>query len=336
MTVFWPVAEGLGALVSLFAWLGAALILFAYRSTIGALITLLAGALQDLNFSVLGVSVPLGSILSGPIVGLNSAVERVLGTAVSATQYSWHYWMHALSGSITWIGQAVDYDMHEVGKAFGALRRATIPRLISQSIAAAEHPIRFAQAQLTADLAAAERSIGSDLLATQRAVAAAERAAEERLGKLEAGVKGAAASAIAVTLPQIHGLEHDLSGVEAWIKAHAKDFTVAGITGAVLAVVTSEFSFLRCNNTKSFLRHLCGLPIKLFEDLLGGVLDYLVISNLCYLLTEMEKLSLKMLPYIEDGTSAIDSIIGCQKSTVAAAIPLNYTSVPVSWANLTL
>jgi len=289
--VFWPVAEGLGALVALFAWLGAALILFAYRSTFGAAFIWIAKKLEVLNFSVLGYGVDIGTKLAGVFTDLDNDILNTLGAVVGTAQGAYHTWMHALSSSITWIGQAVDYDMHEVGKAFGALRRATIPRLISQSIAAAEHPIRFAQAQLTADLAAAERSIGSVLLATQRAVAAAERAAEERLGKLEAGVKGAAASAIAVTLPQIHGLEHDLSGVEAWIKAHTKDFTKVGAAGLVAAALSElGLSSLSCRNNKTLSKGVCGLATKVLDDLLAGLIAVVGTVSLVQLAEEYKKL----------------------------------------------
>jgi hypothetical protein len=288
---FAPVFEGLGAIGALLAWLGAALILYAYRSTLGALLSLLVKAIQSVSVPTPFGGIDVGKWIAAPISALDNAVLQALGTAVEAAQYSYHRWMHELSSTFDWIGQAVDYDMHEVGKALGALRRGTIPRLIHEAISAAEHPIQAAIGALTGDIAVARHTIDADVKAAERDAQALERATAARIGHVENVAKGAAAAAIAVTLPGIHGLERDWDAVKARLDSISKKLSLAGIAGLV-ALGLSELGLgsQRCSNNKKLTKSVCGLSTKVLDDLLAGLVAIVGTVSLIELAEDYQKL----------------------------------------------
>lgn len=273
MTVFVPFAEGLAALSALLFWLGCFLLLVSYRATLGAVLTALGNLLGSLNIGTPFGTIPLGSALAGPLVALNSTIEAGLATAVSASDRSWHFWMHALASSLTWIGEAVAWDMHEVAKAFAVLRHSTIPGLIATAINAALHPVSFALSELVSHRATEERVLKHAVAAATSAATTAKHAADVAAPKIEPIAKAAAAAAIAVPIPRIGAIERDVSGIKSWIREHEHLLTKAGVVGLVAAAL-SELGLgnSNCSNNKKLSKGICGLAGKVLDDLLAGLI----------------------------------------------------------------
>jgi len=317
VTEFWPFFEGLGALAALFAWLGAALILFSYRATIGALLSAIVSAIQGISIPTPFGGIDIGRYLAAPISALDNTVNDALSAVVDATQFSWHFWMHALASTLDWIGGALSYDMHEVGKAFQALRRSTIPSLISAAISAALHPLSFLLATLERNTSIGQRLLHGAVSAVEGEVSSLERTALSEIHHLENEAKGAVSAAIAVTLPGIHGLDRDVSGIQAWIKANAKKLTAAGIVGLVAAALENlGLGNSRCSNNKKFTKSVCGLSSKVLDDLLAGLVAIVGSVSLLQFAEEYQKLvpgltsEIRTFWRVTSGTAAKDRALG--------------------------
>ena len=331
------IALALPALGVMCVILIALLIAYAVEGTVGALLQWVAKQLDSATIHIpyVGSFNPFGPL----ITILNAAADElhvIVAGLIAANAWAFHVFVRANA-----------YAWQELSAALGDLADGT-----SQTL---EWMWRHGFASLIGDaligpLADIKYLLGGfHQLAKDAAewVAHPERIITKEIGKAVApaaaipkiiyrDIPVVVSKAVAIPWGAIHGVERDVSGIEKWIRSHVKDLTEAGLAGVVIAVLAKEFSWLQCKNNANIGKHFCGWPVKALEDLLGGVLDYLAISNLCLLLTEMDKLATAMLPYIEQGTTAIDSLIKCQKSTVAGPIPLSRTAVTAPWTNLAL
>ena len=273
MIEFAPILEGLGALVALFAWLGCALILFSYRSTLGALLAALVNALEGLNIGTYFGTIPIGSAIAAPLNAINNIILNGLGLAMSASEYAWHAWMHALASTLTWIGGAVAWDMHEVGKAFQAVVRHVVPRAIVQRVTTIVRPVTVRVEHAAATAAAGAIGVEAEALAAREAAKIAKLTAELSLPKAEAAATAAVAAATAIPLPRIGHIEHDVEAMKAWIKAKSKVLTGAGVVGLVAAALSElGLSSSRCSNNQKLSKGICGLSTKVLDDLLASLI----------------------------------------------------------------
>ena len=328
-----PAAVDLAGLLAAFlAFLVCYSLLVAYKSTLGALLQTLANAVHSV--SVAGIH-PL-AFLSDGINALDSAINAALSAAVLGTEYAWHRMLH---WTATLIHEAVTATADLADATYSAFRH-TIEHVIPSLIGSAIRPLYGAVHSLSHQLAYLWRVVTSlaqkvDHAATVTVPKAVTRLIPVTRIEIGKGVK-AAEAAIATTLPRVQRVEREATALEKWIRAHTKDLAIGAVSGLLVAAIARDFPWLRCKNNKNLAKHLCSWPIKALEDLLGGVLDYLVISNLCVLLTEMDALASQMLPFIEQATGVIDSVVKCQSSTIARPIKLTRTSVSPPWSKLPL
>lgn len=317
MTFFAPAFEGLAAITALLVFVAAWLILQAWRGTFGRLIDGVVSWVSEFGIPTFFGTISIGAYLVAPLGGVNGIVEGALGLVVTSTEWAWHKLFHTLASTIIWIGQSVAYDMHEVGKAFGVLRRTTIPALISDAVQVGTHPIRFIVGQLRSDLHAAERAISADVAAVTSEAHTLEREALARLGHVESDAAGAASAAIAVVLPGLHGLERDVSGIQKWIKEHERLLTKAGIAGLVAgALAELGLGSQSCANNKKFTKSVCGLSSKVLDDLLAGLVAIVGSVSLLQFAEEYQKLvpgltsEIRTFWRVTSGTAAKDRALG--------------------------
>jgi hypothetical protein len=248
--------------------------LFAYRSTLGALLTSLAQAFDSVNLNLGVVNVGLG-FLGSAVDTLNNAILRGLGLAVESTEYSWHQWWNWTARAFYAIGDAERYVAQETLQGFKILRRAVIPTLI----AAAVGPLLTA----ISDLRDLTKGVAKTITIRVTKVEALSHA---QLLKIERAVAGT----IAYPIPKLGHIETDLS--EAWAKLRGigKTLTPAGILGLVLAALSAVgLGSARCANTQRWNKAMCGLPTQVLENLLGGLVAIFGTLSLVKLAEDYQK-----------------------------------------------
>lgn len=263
-------APELVGLLAAFCFLLAMLIVqFGYTYTFGALLKALASLLN------VGIGVGIGptvhpfAFLGGALNSLDNQIRHAIGVGVQYGQYGWNRMLQFTAYSIQETGRAIEGLAHDTLQFAGYVRH----HLIRAAIAVAIGPIWLAVYALEKLVRALATTVPK--LAHQAAQTASETttAVRTKVIRIERTVVHTTTTVIAsgatIALPRIRRAEHELTGLEKWVREHAKQLTEAGIAGLVVAALGRHgLGWTRCAKVGKLGKGVCGLDNSLIESLL--------------------------------------------------------------------
>ena len=132
-------------------------------------------------------------------------------------------------------------------------------------------------------------------------------------------------------------LDREYERLYRWIRTHPWTAATTAFTGAVaVALARLGGSWIRCDNWKGIGRSVCGLPGSLISELLSGVLDVLVLTDLCELVAGMSQVAQAFVPEIDAIVGTASGLIGCHGTTApkqwaAQGVSLAPVNNPLTW-----
>ena len=237
--------------------------------------------------------------LGGPFRDVDSFVVAALQNWCAGAEIEMGYCLHGMRKVALYTAQMVDWLARETDASLDWLGRIHVPRLVKYATPALLLPLLLPK--LIRAILPHVRTV------VYRPVRVIYRTLPAQTVTI---VKKAAAVAIpgAVALP---GLEREVKGLGRWAwRANRRLLRVEGLFGAAaMAAAMANVLGLpnwRCltrGNIGKVARRLCGLGPQALEDLLGLLVDVLIIEDICQVVT-----------LLEDGLVAvqgtIDSIVG--------------------------
>ncbi len=229
---------------------------YAYRSTFGAAFQKIIDGIHSLPRINLHFTSISFDFLATPFEAVDHAVRHAIGVAISATQHVWNYALGYVAHLITEAGEAIAGGAEDTLRAIQILGGHTIPHAITNRIA-----------QLRVQVARLEHTLS-------RAPAVGWHAITKRLAALEHAIAvKAAAVAGTLPIPRIGRIEHDLTGVEKWIRSRGRLLTIAGISALLIAALGRlGLGWTRCSKVGRTGKQLCGMDESLLESLLADTL----------------------------------------------------------------
>jgi hypothetical protein len=263
-----PVVDLIPLILPLLIFVVCWMLLTAYKSTLGALLGLLADAL---NVSILGQH-PFAFISDG-IKAFDSAINASLGQAMIGTKLVFAKVLHAhailwhdLTGAVADLAEATE-------KQFRHLPRAVIESIIPAWVYPLRTTVHFLQkllARVEAKVASLPRLVTNTVThETTKVITKVEKVTVVK-------VKAAAVAiprAIGIPLPRVGALERDVRGIDARIRDLLHKVSGAAIAAAVATAIGAlGLSWARCSRVKKLGKAVCGLDDKLLDSLLADAL----------------------------------------------------------------
>lgn len=277
-------------LLALLAWMVCYGLLYGWKHTFGALI--------DAITSLLTIHTPLGSINFGwPLDQLNNAVQHALSVGVKDSEKAMGLFFHAAGVIVGWMvnymlatatvmEHAIGWLIHVYipGRASWAASLLYPPALIAKivrSIIAKELPHIGRQAKAVAHDATTViyrpvKVFGRRLTKAEKAILA-----------LAAAVAGLGGHVLhpghTLSLPKtwygltkrLAKLERRMHRAEGWLAAGVLAVAMANVLGISAKCLRGK------GNVARVARRLCGLPATAIEDLLGLLVDILIVEDIC-------------------------------------------------------
>jgi len=244
------------------------MLLVSYRMTLGALLTLLANAL---NVSIL-TKRPF-AFLAGALDALNSFMNNSLASGVRAGEHAFSavvnfhaiLW-HDLTAAVADLADAAERQFRHLSRH----SIAAIVHAITDPYGTALQFVKGQVAQLVHDVSKASKAVTRVVVHDLPSVVVNF---PKRI-TIETRKAIAAIPAInAPAIPRLGSIEHDLASVEKWIRTHGKQLTEAGIVGLVVAALSRiGLNWTRCSNTSKYGKNLCGMDPSLVESLIADTL----------------------------------------------------------------
>ncbi len=295
---------------------------FGYAYTFGALLRALARLLDvgiDLQFTTVR---PFG-FLAGALTDVDNFIRHGLGVGIEYAQYGFNKMLQAISYSIQELGNAIEGLASDTRQALDGLRHITIPGVISLllgPLAAKLYQLGLRVAALAEAAAGAAVHPGRIITHTIERVRTIEHTV---IKTVTVTVPAVASTAIAWPRARIGQLEREASTAEKWIRAHAGDFTVAGIAGLIGATILSRFDlgWLRCKGVGRVGKALCGLS-GLIETIAMDAIGALLITDLCAFAAALEYTAERTRPLMLEYVDVENALIGCRGYTAPAELEL--------------
>lgn len=266
------------------------LLTYAWEATFGQLIEAVIAVLEPVSVRIPGIG---RYHLFGPLIiflrGINNLVHRLSATAGQANTIIWNAFTHHMALAWQAIGESIDLVSRETAQALQYLRDHKIQALITATtgpLGLLIYNHRKLIASLTADVAHAVAHPGRLVTHTIDRV----KVIEHRTVKIIARtVPAAVAGAIAIPRGAIHGLERDVSALQDWVKAHARQVVVAGSLGLVIAALGKiGLGWARCSKVGKVGRSVCGMNADYLDDILAASLAIFGTISLVEVAREMQ------------------------------------------------
>lgn len=288
-------ADLLIALAAFLGWVVCLGLLFAYTYTFGYLLERLADVL---DFHVLRVHVDLGA----PIRALDNGVKHSLAAGVSTFDHAMGLFFHWAGLLLAWMVNFAAATAQDTLALARWMTHIHLPRYAKWAIRAA-FPLAWLTKLISEQIAKAlpkVMHIAKGIAHTTTIVVTHPvRAIEAEIAKLRAKVTALAhavegyAGAIPLphnpfTLPKawrgltrrLARIERRLHRAEGWLAAGALAVAMANVLGV-------SARCLRSGNVGKVARRLCGLSPRALEDLLGLIVDALILTNICQVISLM-------------------------------------------------
>lgn len=280
-------------LLAMVAWLACRGLLGAYRHTFGYLLERLAGALS-IHVKFVG-DIDFG----GPVRALDNGIKHTLSVGASKSEHAMGYFFHGAAVLQEWAARELRDFTHEALGWAQWLEHVHLPRWARWAITAAFPPAllyRLIRNAIKGELPHLVRTVR---VTVQHAGATITRTTSiPYLGQwqwihhhwraLKRAVAVAGAGAIAGTFPWVHVFPR-LRAIERWEGLTRKRLrrleALLGVTGLAIALANvlglPNWRCLTRGNVGRTARALCGMPAHLLDDLLGLLIDFLVIEDIC-------------------------------------------------------
>lgn len=242
---------------------------FGYTYTLGALLRGIANLLGALSIPTPFGNISLIPVLPALLTDLDNTIRNGLGTGIEYAQYGFNKVLQATAYTLQEIGNGIEALAGDTLGALDELRRVTIPGaigLVFGPLAKLVYSLGQRVAALAAQAAEAAMHPGRILSHTIHTATTVYKTVYKTA---YVTVPAAITKAVAIPGASIGWLEREATGLEKWVRAHAKDLTVAGIAGLVVGAIAREWPSLRCKNNKSAQKALCGLSPQTFEKILA-------------------------------------------------------------------
>lgn len=265
-------------LLTLVLWGVALGLAIAWRHTLGRGMVMLA---NELDKVAIHFPYPIGTLhLFGPasssLRAVNDLVNFWLGEAClaceHATVFLWNHTVSVVEAIAAWVEDVTLAELH----AWESLFTVTLPRYFHS---------------ITNHLEALVNSAASD---ARKAEAEIQRTTTKEIARLEDRateiVHQAEAVITADVLPRIRTAEHDLAGLKAKLERLTRDLAKGGIVALIGATIWRElFNGVKCSSWSNLVnKRGCG-AWKGLEDILSLLVDGLILTDLCHMLPEAEK-----------------------------------------------
>jgi hypothetical protein len=314
------------------------LLIYAWLVTGGAVVNWLAAHVPSGHIGIPGLGgVNLFGWLHDGLVGFNNLAQNAYYFWLDAAKSSWNAWIVQVGAFVSQVTADYHFYATETLAALHWLRRTTIPTLVSVSVNpiwaavhALQHLSRATVTDVTHVVKPVIQSITRDV--TQRIT---------RVEKITTVVAAAGAGAIATDIPRLwHGIgeaEGEAAKALRIAKEALNKFSIGSIVGLIGATIFTEFGlgWLRCAAVGRIGRALCGLG-GLIENLFLDVVDVMLVSELCEIITLMTKGADEAAGFFDWIITTVDQLISCQKSDRPAAWTVTYYAPPPSAGLVTL
>lgn len=279
----------------------------------------------------------VGAFMAREIVKAEHAVAHWLGQAAIAVERPAVHLLYALGHLV---GQLAYTIANDAARTYHALQV-----IVSGKLPAALRVIKTTTVEqvpaLTRRLLVPLRATTVQLVHAVNGLAHELAGVEAKVASLARAVAHATAVAIPQALPWIRG---EVARVEGLTLRHLrlrlsrleKLIGAGALAGFVVAVIARRLPWLRCRNVNSLARHACRLPVKALEDLLAGIVDVLLLSDLCRIVTAMTAAAREASPLIEGISSAVTELIHCQQHERPAPLAVAWHAPPPVVSSLTL
>lgn len=264
-------ADGVALLAALLACIVCYMLLVAYKSTLGALLLVLAGAL-DIGFPLIGHAF---HFLSVGIMALDSAINAALVDGVDGTKWALAKMFNFTALLIERTYSAIADGLEANYNAIRHLAEHLIPSLI----AAAIRPLTGAVHSLSHQLAYLWRVVTSLAHAVAHAADTTvprviQRTVTVTRVEVEKQTK-TVVQAVAGALPQVGSIGRTVHGIDETLKETLRKLSPAALAGVFVGSILSitGLTWLRCGNVNRVGKSICGLNANTLEGLLAGLLS---------------------------------------------------------------
>ncbi len=193
----------------------------------------------------------LGLLASG-ILTFEANMRRSIGDAVGKMAGPLAAVFIALRHAFVWPVRQLQSLATDTAEALWGLRTVVIPAMIAAKVGWIPRHLAALSAEVARIAARAPSHIVHKTVEITKPI-----------------VKVAISTAGAVTLPRIHGLEHDLSDLAKRLRELAKRAPVALTAAALTAIVArTAFRWVRCSRVTRAGKHICGMNEQAFSSLL--------------------------------------------------------------------
>jgi hypothetical protein len=266
----------------------------------------------------------LGHVITAPIEQIEQKLTNALGEAESKIDSAMGASFHKLASIVITTAElliALPVFLYELGQLVGRLLRdsTTARHGIERAAGLATDAGKVAQHGIDRT-----RSLEQDLSRGIDAVG-------ERVTGLEHEVADVLARDVAALRQRTREIEDGFGNAWELIRKHEEALGIGALTGAVaLALEELDAQWVRCEANKALGKLVCGSGPALWEALLAGVLDELVVSDLCDFADGTIKLAESLRPVMLDFVDAEFALVGCHGATKPPPLKLTgYTPTPV-------
>jgi hypothetical protein len=248
-------------------------LLFAYRVTLGQLLSFLIDVLSKvvIHIPYTGVKIQVFAPAIVLLEAINNGMYAALGGALNLTSWAWHKFVHWNAYLWHELTQTIAGTPAVTAKAISYLVKHRIPLMIG----AATGPLGLWIATHTKQIRALFQEVariaehpGRIVTHTITKVQTIEHTVTKIIYKT---VPAAVTKAVAIPWGAIHGLERDVAADKKRIGKLEKGAVAIGV-GAVAGAVLGRLglNWTRCSNVNKLGKAACGMNPDLLEGLLAG------------------------------------------------------------------
>lgn len=288
----------------------------------------IAKALFGTATSAVGWIPWFGKIATRSLTSIEQKIVSFMSGAAASVDAKMGAAFHELARVIDWLGRELKshasliYTLAQLvlGQSFAGILRAAVDALrhrvttVESTADAALRRVEVAEKRLA-------HGIGEDVL--------------PRVKSLEGEVAGVLTRDIPAIRARESDLVHGVESIFSWVRRHvlvAGSLAFAGAVAAALARL--GLGWLRCNSVSSIGNRLKCSGFKLLEDLLFGVIDVLVIADLCQITKLM--IDVAESSVIQDALGGIingvEDLLLCQGVDLPPALGGYVTALPPAQA----
>ena len=294
-----------------------------------ALLKALAGAVGHVPF--------IGGYIAGHIESLAHFIYNQLGVGIIHMEHL-----------TSWFFQNLAQLAREIAEAFEALARLVEHAVIALIVV---HLPKWTRTLL--------RTLGHQVWQLWHRVHALERRLEHAattvgvgtyhvITRIERGsLRGyeALRHAITVAIPrEVAGLEREVAEISGWTRKNLlrrirrlEWLAAGGLASAIaLKMIARVAPWVRCSNVNRAGRLLCRMPVQLFEELIAGALDVLVVTDLCLIVSLMTRAAQATQGVVSGLADSISGLIQCQGASRPKPLAVDYFEPPPSAGLVTL